>query len=470
MTAYKSIQIISYGALAAALTLASCKSNRNIASPEMDTQSLYRDADTATLDSVTIADIPWQTYFGDADLQALIEEGIANNYDLQMAQMRIDQASAALMMSRAALYPTLSAGIQSNQQRISTGADGTKVLGYSAPSSINQVGFSASWEIDVWGKLRNQKRAKAIAFQNSQEYKTLIQTNVIASIANSYYSLLALDEQLRVMLETIELLTSNAETMKYMKEAGMQTAAAVESSNAALFGAQLSVPVLESQIKKQENAISALLGRNPGTITRAKIADGATPAALAIGVPAQLLSRRPDVIQAELAFRQAYALTGAAKASLYPSFNINSASLGFAGDFSNMFNPEHIAGSMLASVMQPIFFKKQLRGNVKIAEAQQEETLLNFKNTVLKAGQEVSSILDNYQSSLKKNNLRQQQVEALTNALDFTQELLSAGEANYLEVLNAQSGLLTAQLNQVNDKLEQMTYTVSLYKALGGGR
>lgn len=472
MKLYKTILWLAAGSLAVLMAV-SCKSNRNIVDPKADTQALYRGKDTAANDTTNIADIPWNEYFADAKLQVLIEEGIKSNYDMQIADMRIKQAEAALMMARAALYPTLSAGVQSNQYRISsdpTGAGGTKVLGYNSPSSVNQIGFVASWEIDVWGKLRNQKKAKQYAYMNTLEYKTLIQTNLVANIASAYFALIALDEQLTVSKQTVALLEKSSQSMESMKDAGMLTAAAVESSKALLYSTQLSIPVLESQIKRQENTICALLGRNPGPIDRSDITSQTVPAALAIGVPAQLLSRRPDVRQAELSFRQSYALTNAAQASLYPSFTISAASLGFAGDFSNMFKPEHIAGSLLASVMQPIFYKKQLRGNLLIAQSQQEESLLIFKSTVLRAGQEVSSILDNFQASLSKNELRAKQVLALDNSASYTQELLAAGEANYVEVLNAQNSLLAAQLSQVNDKLEQLNYTVSLYKALGGGR
>lgn len=456
-------------ALVLMMELSSCQSYRNIETPDANTKSLFRGVDTTLNDTSTIADIPWKSYFSDVKLQSLIQEGIENNYDLLIAKTRIEQAEAAMLMARAALFPTLSAGAQTNQTRISIGDDGTKVLGYSAASSSNTVGFSATWELDVWGKLSNQKKAKVLAYINSREYRNLIQTNIIANVANAYYTLLALDEQLNITRSTVKLLTESTQSMEAMKEAGLQTAASVESSKALLFNTLISLPVLESQIRKQENAICILLGRTPGSVDRTSLNLTNIPSALSVGIPAQLLSRRTDVKQAELLFRQAYAMKNAAKASLYPSFNISAASLGFAGNFSNMFNAEHIAGSLLASVMQPIFYKKQLRGNLKISIAQQQEALLNFKNTVLKAGQEVSSILDGYQASLSKNNLRQQQVTSLTNAVDFTQELLKAGEANYIEVLNAQQNLLGAQLNQVNDKLEQLTYSVNLYKALGGG-
>ncbi len=258
--------------------------------------------------------------------------------------------------------------------------------------------------------------------------------------------------------------------MLALKESGQQNAAAVEQSNALLYSTQLSIPQLENQIRQQENAISFLLGRKPGIIERTAIDRQNVSANLAYGVPLQLLAKRPDVKQAELSFRAAYALTNVAKANFYPSLTISSASFGLSsGYFSDFFKPENIAANIIAGIAQPIFYKKQLRGNLKIAQAQQEEALLNFQSTVLAAGQEVSDILYSYQTSLNKNENRGKQIKSLTNAVDYTHDLLIAGEANYTEVLSAQQSLLSAQLSRVADKLEQLTYCVSLYKALGGG-
>jgi outer membrane protein TolC len=258
--------------------------------------------------------------------------------------------------------------------------------------------------------------------------------------------------------------------MAALKEAGQQNAAAVEQSNALLYSTQLSVPALESQIREKENAICLLLGRKPGQIERTSIGEQNINTNLKIGVPFQLLSRRPDVKQTELNVLSAYATTDAAQASFYPSLTITSASFGLAaGDFSDFFKPENIAANIVAGLTQPIFNRHQLKGNLKIAEAQKEEALLNFRNTVLSTGQEVSDILYGYESSLKKNEFRERQIASLTNAVDYSKDLLIAGEAIYTEVLSAQRDLLSAQLNQVNDKLEQLTFSVSLYKALGGG-
>jgi NodT family efflux transporter outer membrane factor (OMF) lipoprotein len=332
------------------------------------------------------------------------------------------------------------------------------------------LGFTATWEADLWGKLSNQSKAKYASYLNSFEYKNLVQTTLISTIANGYYNLLALDEQLKITKSTVVLLGKNAQTMADLKEAGQQHAAAVEQSKALLYSTQISIPQLETQIRKQEDALCVLLGRKPGVIDRDSIGRQHLSQRLAYGVPMQFLAKRPDVMQAELSFRSAYALTNAAKANFYPSLTINSVSFGLAaGGFSNFFKPENIAASMIAGIAQPIFYKKQLRGNLKIAQAQQEEALLIFKNTVLIAGQEVSDILYGYNASMSKNELRNKQIESLTKAVDFTQDLLMAGEANYTEVLTSQQSLLSAQLSRVNDKLEQLTYSVNLYKALGGG-
>jgi outer membrane protein, multidrug efflux system len=451
----------------------SCRSYKNLPdAPKVETQGIVRDSAGSNADTTTIANIPWKEYFADPKLQALIAEGLNKNFDMQITMSRISQAEANLSMARGALLPSVAVGVSVDPTFYSSGSNGTKVLGYS--SNVTSFGFSAAWEIDLWGKLNNQSKAQYASYLSTYEYRNLVQTTLISNIAKAYYNLMALDEQLKITNETVILLQKSSETMAQLKEAGQQNAAALEQSNALLYGTQLSIPQLESLIRIQENAISALLGRNPGTIDRDSIGSQTVSEKLAYGVPAQLLAKRPDVRQAELSFRSAYALTDVAKANFYPSLTIGSTyspvSLGVAaGGFSNLFKPENIAAEIIAGISQPLFYKKQLKGNLKIAQAQQEQALLTFQSTVLAAGQEVSDILFSYHSSLSKNDYRDKQVKSLTNAVDFTQELLKAGEATYTEVLSAQQNLLSAQLNQVNDKLEQLTYSVSLYKALGGG-
>jgi len=459
------IQILISAILLLALT--SCQSYKHLGVPPYaDTDSIFRDV--VNSDTTTVADIPWKEYFSDLKLQALIAEGLEQNIDIKIALTRLKQAGANFSMARGNRLPDVSAGFQIDHIRTSSGENGRDILGYT--SNQNSLGFSASWEIDLWGKLSDISRAKYASYLNSFEYKNLVQTELIANIAHAYYNLQAIDKQLQIINETIILLEESAETMTALKEAGQQNAAAVEQSNALLYNTQLSVPEFESQIREQENAICLLLGRKPGQIERTPIGEQKINTNLSIGIPAQLLSHRPDVKQAGLNVVAAYAITDAARAGFYPSLTITSASFGLAsGGFSDFFKPENIAANIAAGLIQPIFNRRQLKGNLKIAEAQQEEALLNFRNIFMRAGQEVSDILYGYESSIKKNWFRERQITSLSNAVDYSQDLLIAGEAIYTEVLSAQQNLLSARLNQVYDKQEQLTFSVSLYRALGGG-
>ena len=459
--------IILSGLTIALIGFSSCQVTNKYKAPELHSGNLY--GEKTSTDTTTIADIPWKEYFTDLYLVALIDEGIQNNFDLQIAYTRIQQAETNLGMAKAAYFPDISLVGQVNHSRSSDGSRGKDVLGYH--NTNYSLGVSASWEIDIWGKLNRQSKAKYAQFLNSHAYKNLIHTSLIANIATSYYSLIALDEQLKITQETVGLLEENVNTMEDLKEAGVLNGAAVEQSKTLLYSTQASIPDLESQIWQLENSICTMLGRNPGSISRSTIYDQQYPNELEYGVPAQMLAKRPDVQQAELSFRSAFELTNAAQASFYPSITLSTASIGFGttNTLSNFFKPENIFASIIGGLTQPIFAKKQLTGNLKIAKAQQEEALLTFEQTVLQAGQEVTDILISFESSLKKNKTREKQIESCKNSVYFTQELLKAGDANYTEVLTAEQNLLSALLSQVNDRLEQLQCTVILYKALGGG-
>ncbi|MCC8145257.1 MAG: efflux transporter outer membrane subunit [Bacteroidales bacterium] len=451
------------------ITSSSCQVTNKYTSPEIDTSGLFRDMQPE--DTTSIANIPWKEYFKDPSLQALIQEGLANNYDLKIAYTRIQQAEANLGMAKAAYFPDVALVGQVTHARGSvdpaTGKE--KVLG--THQEQYSLGISASWELDVWGKLNRQSRSSYAQFLSSHAYRNLIQTSLIANIATSYYSLLALDEQSMVTEEVIGLLQESVETMQAMMQAGMMNAAGIEQSKSLLYSTQISLQDMKTQIRQMENSLCVMLGRDPGPIERTVLTKQEVIPQLAYGIPMQLLSKRPDVMQAELAFRSAFELTNAAQASFYPSITLGTGSMiGYgATTLSKFFQPENIFANIIGGLAQPIFAKKQLTGQLKIRKAQQEEALLNFEKTVLMAGQEVSDILFSYDSSLKKNGIREKQVQATNTAVDFTKELLKAGEVNYLEVITAQQDMLQARIGQVNDKLEQLQYSVTLYKALGGG-
>lgn len=460
--------VIPWGRLAvtlfAAITISACQLANRYQAPTVDTAALYRGA-TST-DTVTIADTPWRDYFTDTYLIALIEEGLRNNADLQVAVTAIRQAEANLGMARAAYFPTVAL---TGQIANTTTSNSTQTLSHNTSSPT--LAIASTWELDIWGKLNRQSRSKYALFLKSNAYKNMVQSALVANIATSYYSLLALDEQLQITSETVELLEANVLTMEAMQTAGMLNAAAVEQSKALMLSTKLRINDLEKSIYQTENAINLMLGRKPDAIARTTFAAQRVPERMDYGVPAQLLAKRPDVLQAELAFRSAFELTNVAQASFYPSITLNAGSMiGFAASgFTNFFSLENLMANVIGGLTQPIFNRRQLTGNLKIAKAQQEAALITFKNTVLTAGQEVSNILFAYQSSINKNSIRQQQIEATQRAVIYTRELLTAGEANYTEVLTAEQSYLSAQLSQVNDKLEQLQYAVQLYRALGGG-
>jgi len=437
-------------------------------SPEVDASGMFRDENPT--DTTTIANIPWREYFSDPVLQALIDEGLTNNYDLRLAYNRIQQAEAGLYIAKSAYFPTVALGAQvtHTQKSISNGKE--RVLGYNGGDQW-ALGFVVQWEADIWGKLNSKTKAQYANLVSTHAYRNLIQTSLVANIATTYYSLLALDEQLKITLETIELLKESTATMQAMMQAGLLNRAGVKQSEALLYSTQVSVPDLQMQINQLENSLSLLLGRKPGSISRTTIDNQAVPAELQVGIPAQMLAKRPDVLQAEMGFRYAFEMKNVAQRSLYPSLTLgSSSSVGFASNtLSQFFKPTNILANIVGGLTQPIFAGNQLRGQYKIAKAQQEEALLTFEQTVLTASQEVSNIMFTYETSLRKNEDRAKQVDALSLAVGDTQQLLKAGEANYTEVLQAEQSLLQAQLGQVSDKLEQLQASVNLYRALGGG-
>ncbi|MDR2810743.1 MAG: efflux transporter outer membrane subunit [Tannerellaceae bacterium] len=422
--------------------LSSCQVLNRYQSPQTDLTDLYREGNPD--DTTTIAHIPWNQYFADTCLHALIEEGLSRNFDLRIAYTRIQQAEASLLIANSAYFPTAT------------------LVGRSTDNEPFALGASVQWEVDIRGRLNRQARARYAQLLNSHVYRKLIQTSLVANIATSYYTLMALDEQLRITQETIRLLEESSSTMQSLMDAGLLNGAAVEQSKALLYSTQISIPGLENRIRQMENALRLMTAQKPGPIARQNIRIQNLPERLKYGVPAQLLAHRPDVRQAELNFRSAFEMKNAAQAALYPAVTLNFALV-------DIFSPGNFLTGLVGSVTQPIFAGNQLRGQLKIARAQQEEALLNFEKALLTAGQEVSDMLYAFESSGRKNELRTRQIETLSTAVYFTQELLKAGVANYTEVLTAQQNLLQAQLSQVSDKLEQIQAVVNLYRALGGG-
>lgn len=442
-----------------AVVLSSCGIYKPYSRPEMKTDNLYG-AGIETADSTTLGNIHWREMFTDPMLQNLIEQALANNTDLQSAHWRVQEAEASLKAARLAFLPSFSLAPQGG---VSSFDNSKAIWTYNVP-------VTASWEVDIFGRLLNSKRQAKALYAQSQEYQQAVKTQLIASVANLYYTLLMLDSQYEVSIQTAEKWKESVETMKAMMKAGMTTSAGVAQTEANYYSIISSLEDLRYSIRQTENSLANVLGDVPHTIQRGKLADQKLPQDLTVGVPVQMLSNRPDVKSAEQSLIQAYYATSAAKSSLYPSLML-SGSVGWTNSAGGMIlNPDKLLLSAAASLTQPIFNGGANRARVKIAQAQQEEYKLSFQQTLLNAGSEVNNALTQCQTARNKEQSRKQQIAALETAVESTQLLMRHGNTTYLEVLTAQQSLLSAQLTQITDKFDEIQGIVNLYQALGGGR
>jgi NodT family efflux transporter outer membrane factor (OMF) lipoprotein len=441
----------------------SCRVIKPYQPPSEQLNSLYRDVNTS--DTTSIADFHYEDIFTDTILQNLIREGIQKNLNLQIAYTRIQQAQAYFEQSRLAFYPSLNANLSATTARVTNSQVNNRINS----AQQYQIGLSTSWEADIWGKLRSTKRANLAALLQSEAAARAVQTDLVGNIANYYYSLLALDRELAITQMTVQNWISTVNIMKALKEAAIVTGAAVVQSEASRYAAEVTIPDIKQNIRETENALSILLARNPGPVERSRLEDQQPVSLLQTGVPALLLSNRPDVQAAEYNYRYAFELTNVARTYFYPSLTITASGGLAALNISNLFTPGALIGSITGGLIQPIFSQGANRARLKVAQAQQNEALLTFRNTLLTAGQEVSNFLSSYQTALEKTNARDSQLVNLQKSVEYTQELVRYSSANYTEVITAQQSLLAAQLNQVGDRLQQLQAIVNLYRALGGG-
>lgn len=441
----------------------SCRVIRPYERPVVVMPDAYRGQTNS--DTTSVASLPYTEIFGDTVLQGLIREGISQNLDLRVAYTRIQQAQAYYEQSRAAFLPDLSANAGITESRLSD------VQGFGIRSHLTQyqLGISSSWEADVWGRLKSGRRANLAALLQTEVAARAIQTSIVSAIANNYYLLLALDQQVAITEQTVQNWDTTVVTMRALKEAARVTEAAVVQSEAQRYAAEVTIPDLKQNIRETENALSVLLGRPPGAIERSRLDRQQPFARLQIGVPAQLLANRPDVLQAEYAYRNAFELTNVARTAFYPSLVITGTAGLSSLSLANFFNPGSLAASIGAGLTQPIFNRRLNKTNLVVAQAGQAAALFSFKNALLVAGQEVSNALSLHSAALEKMTVRTKQLAALQKSVDYTQELLRNGFANYTEVITARQSLLATELGRVNDNLQQLQATVNLYRSLGGG-
>lgn len=448
-------------ALAAAIILAaaSCSVYRDYSSPaESVVADLYSEGnyDLAPSDTTTIADICWADFFCDPCLQKIINAALQNNSNIGTASQRVIEAQASLKAAEMAFLPSATAAPSGNFYYSQPRYDGS-AYSYSIP-------VNASWEMDLGGMHNRKKRAQA-ALEQSENFVKSVQTELIASVAEYYYTLLKLDAQLAISRTTSESWAENVRIMKAMKEAGMTNEASVAQTEANACSIEASLFDLEYQVQECERALCVLAGISPQHLERMSIKESAIYADLDCGVPVQLLSRRADVKNAENDMEMAFYDTQIAKSAFYPAIRITPSA---AWDKA-ITSPAGWLISLGAGITQPLFARGALKSNLTIAEARQEEAALAFRQVILKAGAEVSNALALCESAQGKTDARQRQIAALESAVTSTRALMRHSESTYLEVLTAQQSLLSAQLLQISDRYDLLRGTVALYRALGGG-
>ncbi|WP_283635486.1 TolC family protein [Aquaticitalea lipolytica] len=450
-----------------ATTLQSCFVAKEYSRPEIEeTEHLYR-TDNLPQDSLSMADVSWKDLFTDAYLKQYIEEGLQNNLDIRVALQQMAAAEAYMKQGKAGYLPSLSANTQMTHQELSKNSQ----FGSFFNGSLQQYEITGnlSWEADIWGKIRSNKRAGEASYLQSVAAHQAVKTQLVSAIASTYYQLVALDAQLEITEKTIATRDSSVYTIKALKDAGQVTQVAVDQNIAQYNNAKALKVDLEAAIFKTENTLNLLLGRPFQAIEREDLNTQSLDSEIKLGVPATLLRNRPDVMAAEYGLINAFEMTNVTRSQFYPSLTLT-ASGGFQSlELDELLSANSLFANIIGGLTQPVFNKRAIKTQHEVAKAQQEQAFLNFKKTLLTAGNEVSNALFDFNAESEKFEFREKEVEALRNAESNSEELLKNGYANYLDLLTARQSALSAELNMINNKLNQLLSVVNLYEALGGG-
>ena len=446
----------------AALTLSSCGIYTKYKPVTEVPINLYGEEVVVTDTLDNMGNLSWREVFTDPQLQTLIEKGLQNNTDLQSAQWRVKEAEATLLSAKLAYLPSFAL---SPQGTVSSFDKSKATQTYTLP-------VTASWEIDIFGQIRNAKRQAKALLEQSRDYKQAVRTQLIAGIANTYYTLLMLDAQFEISVRTQHSWKETVDATRALMEAGMANEAAVSQMEATYYTICTSVLDLKEQINQVENSLSLLLSETPHTIERADTWNFpyGMQERFSVGIPVQMLSNRPDVRSAERSLEAAFYVTNQARSAFYPSI-VLSGSAGWTNSAGSMIvNPGKFIATAIGSLTQPLFNRGTNIARLKIAKAQQEEAKLGFQQTLLNAGSEVNEALVKYQTAKEKAAYYDKQIMSLNKAFESTSLLMQHGNTTYLEVLTAQQTLLSAQLNQVANRFAEIQGVINLYQALGGGR
>ncbi|MBZ9779811.1 TolC family protein [Psychroflexus sp. CAK8W] len=448
------------------LTLHSCFVAKDYERPEEEINPVNYRTDQLPKDSIPVSKVSWKQMFTDSILQNHIDEALENNQDIRIALQQINIANSYYKQGKAGYYPTVNMNGSYTYQELAPNSQFGSFF-----SSIDQyeLNTSLSWEADIWGKIRSNKRAAQARYMQTEAAHKAVKTDLISRIASGYYQILALDEQVKITEQTLESRKKSLETSIALKDAGNLTSVAVNQTEAQVYAAEALLLDLRNNIKLLENTLSILKGLSPQDFDRSKFSLQQINQELTTGVASDLLENRPDVIAAEYQLINAFELTNVAKSRFYPSITISATGGLQSLEPSDFISANSLFLNLIGGLTQPIFNRRQIKTEYEVSLSEKEQALLNFEKTLLTASREVSDAILNYQNANQRIDIKTKEYDAYRNALEDSKELLNNGLANYLEVLNAQENALNTELEVSRTRLDKFNAIVELYRSLGGG-
>jgi multidrug efflux system outer membrane protein len=457
------------GLLTLGLLLTGCAVGPDYSRPAITTPEVYRGASpnpSATVSTQLLGDEKWWDVFQDPVLQELIRLALQQNYDVRIAASRVLQAQAQLGITRADQFPTVSAASQVSGQFTPK----TSSIFPAYRTNAGELDLSVVWNLDFWGKYRRQTEAARANLLASQWGQRAVLSSVVSSVATAYFTLRELDWALDLSKSTLAARRNSLQLTNVLARNGSASALDVRQSEQLVYTAAETIPDLERQISQEENLLSTLLGDNPGPIPRGRpLTEQPDPPGVPVGLPSELLERRPDIREAEATLVAANAQIGVAKAAFFPSISLTGLAGFESNALNNVFSHSQRIWNEAGSLTQPVFAGGAIRSGLRLAEAQEQQMLLTYQQTIMNAFQQVSNSLVAYQ---KGREFREQQ-ELLTTAAEDTDRLSKVlyqhGGASYLQVLTSENSAFAAELNLAQAQLDERLALVQLYNALGGG-
>jgi multidrug efflux system outer membrane protein len=453
----------------AAVIVSACRVGPRYERPAIDAPATFRSAPAESVRAASIGEAKWWEVFRDEELQKLIAQALSENYDVQIAAARILQARAQLTITRADQFPTVTAGAEVRRERTPATHEG----GFSLPAFTNnvfRVDVTASWDVDFWGKFRSATEAQRATLLGTQWGARAVLVSVVDLVAQGYFTLRELDLTLDIARRAFVARQQSLQLTRVQEAGGVVSLLDVREAEQLVYNASAVITDTERLIVQEENAISILLGQNPGPVPRgAPLADQPEPPEIPAGLPSALLERRPDIRQAEQALIAATANIGVAKAALFPDITLTGTGGLRTNTLSTLFSGPSVAWSVAGSLVQQVFNAGRLEAGVKLTEAQQLELVFAYRQTIQRAFREVSDALVAYQ---KNRDLRGQLAELVSSTQDaarLSDVRYRGGVASYLEVLTSQTSFFDAQLRLARARLNELLALVQLYAALGGG-